>query len=997
MKDTLAPRRSRIRGLIAASAVAVVAPLGLAALATPADAAASKTGLYIIQVSGSPVATYTGGVAGLSRTKPVEGERVDSRSSAAKAYSATLVSQHAAVLSRAKVAVSARTIDYTTAFNGFAARLTKDQAKQVERTPGVVHVWADEIRTTDTIRTPGFLGLSGPTGVWQTKLGGLDKAGLGVIVGIIDSGFWPESASFASLPSPRPDATRIARKWHGTCDVGENNPVTCNNKVIGARYYHEGVDVESFEFLSPRDYNGHGSHTASTAAGNYGVDAVINGGSVGSMSGMAPQARIAVYKGLWATPDGRASGSTADLVHAIDDAVADGVDVINYSISGSSTYVVSPDEIAFLNAADAGVFVSTSAGNSGDTVGESSVAHNSPWTMTVAASTSDRGTVKSVTLGNGTTYTGLGVGGAVGPAPVADSSVLGLDGADPTALSLCFSDADSDPTNGIQPVLDPAKVAGKIVICTRGTNARVDKSAAVKAAGGVGMILANASDAQTLNADFHAVPTVHLTATDGAAVKAYAAAGGSPTATINATDTTPVRAPEMAGFSSYGPALAGDGNLLKPDITAPGVDIIAAVSPAGDPDGNSFNAESGTSMSAPHIAGIAALITQAHPKWSPMTIKSALMTSATTLDNKGLPIQRAGADATPLDYGAGHVRPANAFSPGLVYNSTSLDWIRYGCGIGQFQLITDPSFCQTYGSVDPSNLNYPSIAVGALAGSKVITRTVTNPSSRGERYVASVKAPPGFTAAVNPRIITVPPGASTSFTVTLTRTSAPLGEWAFGSLTWRSGYSRHIVTSPIALRPVAVSAPREIAVTGASGSTMASVTPGYTGSLTATAAGLVEGLDQVATTTLAANSTVTVTIPEGTRVARFATYDADYPAGTDIDLVVSKDGVEVGSSAGGTSEEEVTLEAPAAGTYEVTLDLFAGADPTDIHLVSYALGSSAAGNLTVTPASQAVRIGTAASVSIAWTGLDPAKRYLGAAIYGDGTSTVGRTLVNVLK
>ena len=996
MKDTLAPRRSRIRGLIAASALAVVAPLGLAAVATPADAAASKTGLYIVQVSGSPVATYTGGVAGLTRTKPALGDRVDSRSPAAKAYAASLVSQHNAVLSRAKVAASAKSHDYTTAFNGFVARLTPAQAKQVERTPGVVHVWADEIRTTDTIRTPGFLGLSGPTGVWQSKLGGVDKAGLGVIVGIIDSGIWPENPAFAALPEPRPDASIIAKKWKGTCDTGENNPVTCNNKVIGARYYKDGAQVESFEFLSPRDYNGHGSHTASTAAGNNGVDAVINGGSVGSMSGMAPQARIAVYKGLWATPDGRASGSTADLVHAIDDAVADGVDVINYSISGSSTYVVSPDEIAFLNAADAGVFVSTSAGNSGDTVGESSVAHNSPWTMTVAASTSDRGTVKSVTLGNGTTYTGLGVGGAVGPAPLANSGDLGLDGADPTALSLCFSDADSDPTNGIQPVLDPAKVAGKIVVCTRGTNARVDKSAAVKAAGGVGMILANASDAQTLNADFHAVPTVHLTATDGAAVKAYAAAGGSPTATINATDTTPVRAPEMAGFSSYGPALAGDGNLLKPDITAPGVDIIAAVSPAGDPDGNSFNAYSGTSMSAPHIAGIAALVAQKHPLWTPMEIKSALMTSATTLDNTGQPIQRAGADATPLDYGAGHVRPIKAFSPGLVYASTAIDWIRYGCGIGQFQLITDPSFCASSGSVDPSNLNYPSIAVGSLAGTKTVTRTVTNISDRGERYVASVKAPAGFTATVKPSSMTVPPGASKSFTVTLTRTTATLDAWAFGSLTWTGGRG-HVVTSPIAVKPVAAAAPRELAVTGASGTTSATVIPGYTGTMTATAAGLVEGLDQVATTTLAANSTVTVTIPEGTTVARFATYDADYPAGTDIDIVVSKDGVQVGSSAGGTAEEEVTLEAPAAGTYEVTLDLFAGADPTDIHLVSYALGSSAAGNLTVTPASQAVRIGTAASVSIAWTGLDPAKRYLGAAIYGDGTSTVGRTLVNVLK
>ena len=999
MKKTLA-RRSRVRGLVAASAVAVVVPLGLAALAAPADATASavsgKTSLYIVQVSGSPVATYTGGVSGLSRTKPAQGDRLDSRSSAAKAYTASLVSQHAAVLSRAKVAASAKTVDYTTAFNGFAVALTADQASRMAKTPGVLRVWKDEIRTTDTIETPNFLGLSGPKGVWATKLGGVSRAGEGVIIGVLDTGFWPESDSFAPLPEPRPDAAIIARKWKGVCDGGESNVVTCNNKVIGARYYHDAATVEPFEFLSPRDYNGHGSHTSSTAAGDYGVNAVINGSSVGMTSGMAPAARLAEYKVLWATPDGRASGATSDIVHAIDDAVADGVDVINYSISGSRDYVVSPDEIAFFNAADAGVFVSTSAGNEGDTIGTSSVAHNAPWTMTVAASTSDRGTNKSVTLGNGSTYTGLGVGGGVGPAPLANSTDLGLAGADPTAVALCFSDSDLDPTNGIDPVLDPAKVAGKIVVCTRGTSARVDKSAAVKAAGGVGMILVNASDAQTLNADFHSVPTVHLTAADGVAVKAYAGAGGNPTATILPTDTTPVRAPEMAGFSSYGPAKAGGGDLLKPDITAPGVDIIAAVSPAGDAGGNSFNAYSGTSMSAPHIAGIAALLAQKHPLWSPMTIKSALMTTAKRIDNTGKLIQRAGAIATPLDYGSGHVRPLDAFNPGLVYDSGAVDWIRYGCSIGQFQLITPASFCPAYGNVDPSNLNYPSIAVGDLAGTQKVTRTVTNVSDHVETYTASVKAPAGFTATVTPKSMFVGIGKSKSFTVTFTRVSATMGRWSFGSLTW-SGTRGHTVTSPIALRPVAAAAPLEVAVTGASGSTTAAVTPGYTGTLTATPVGLVAGVDQVATTTLDVNSTVTVTVPAGTSVARFATYDADYPAGTDIDIVVSKDGVVVGSSGGGTAEEAVTLDRPAAGTYEVSIDLFAGADPTDVHLVSYVLGKTAAGNLTATPASQSVTGGKPASVAIGWSGLDPTARYLGAVVYGDGTSTVGRTLVNVLK
>jgi hypothetical protein len=507
------------------------------------------------------------------------------------------------------------------------------------------------------------------------------------------------------------------------------------------------------------------------------------------------------------------------------------------------------------------------------------------------------------------------------------------------------------------------------------------------------MILANASDAQSFNADFHSIPTVHISATDGAAVKSYAASDANPTATISATDTTPVRAPEMAGFSSYGPATAGGGDLLKPDITAPGVDVIAAVSPASG--GNDFNAESGTSMSAPHIAGLAALLAQKHPLWSPMAIKSAMMTSAVTTDNEGLPIQRTGANATPLDYGAGHVRPLKMFSPGLVYDSSAIDWIRYGCGLGQVQLVTDPSFCATLGSIDASNLNYPSIAVGDLAGSQTVTRTVKNISDRGERYLANVTAPTGFTATVKPASITVAPGASKTFTVTLTRTTAPVGEWAFGSLRWVGGRG-HVVTSPIAVRPVAISAPVEVMGSGASGTKAMSIISGFSGTLTTSVAGLVEGVDNIAPTTQASNSVVTVDIPEGTTVARFATYDADYPAGTDIDITVTKDGALVGSSAGGTAEESVSVDNPAAGTYEITIDLFAGPASADVKLVSYALGGAAAGNLTALPASQSVTIGKPAAVTLAWSGLDAAKRYLGTVGYGDGTATIGRTVVTIV-
>ena len=988
---SLTHRRGRpalaVSAIATASAVAAMAAVPLS-LVSPAAATAadSATEGYIVQIAAAPLASYTGGTKGLAATKPQPGTKVDTSGPAARAYEAHLKAQREAAMRSAGVAPSRATKTYDVAFSGFTASLTAAEAARLEKTPGVLNVWKDETRTADTVSTPTFLGLEGPTGVWQQKFGGSAHAGEGMIIGVIDSGIWPESASFAALPEPRPDASTIAAKWKGTCQAGVATnaaPVTCNNKLIGARYYDAGASVQPFEFRSPRDYNGHGSHTASTAGGNHGVPATINGAPVGSISGMAPQARIAAYKALWATPSGTASGSTSNLVAAIDDAVADGVDVINYSISGSSTYVVTPDELAFLGAADAGVFVSTSAGNSGDTVGASSVAHNSPWTMTVAASTHDRGATKTLTLGNGAKYTGLGVGAGAGPAPLVLSSSVGLAGKSPTDVVLCAPGS-----------LDPAKATGKIVVCDRGVYDRVAKSAAVKQAGGVGMVLANTSAAQSLNADFHSLPTIHVDNVAGDATKAYVAAAGSgATATISAADTTPVRAPEMAGFSSYGPAIAGGGDLLKPDITAPGVDVIAAVSPAGDPGGNSFNAESGTSMSAPHIAGIAALVMQAHPTWSPMWVKSALMTTATTLDNEGKPIQRAGKDATPLDYGSGHVRPAEAFNPGVVFDSDVNDWIAYGCSIGQIQLITEAGYCDTLPKIDPSDLNYPSIAVGQLAGQQTVTRTLTNVEGRASQYALSVDAPTGFTATVSPSKVTIPPGQSRSFKVTLTRTTAPFGTWAFGSLT-ASGNRGQAATSPIAVKPVAAAAPAEVTIPQSGGSV--TVTPGFGGTLSTSVKGLAQGDVQTVPTTKPVNTTATVVIPAGTAVARFATYDADYPAGTDVDIEVRRGGTLVGSSAGGTAEESVTLPNPVAGTYTVTIDYFDGTPSTlPVKLTSYAVPSGAVGNLTVDPASQAVTVGQPATFTLATSGLTAGTRYLGRVDFSDGTSDVARTLVAV--
>ena len=661
---------------ICAAVVALV--VGVTAGGSSAQAApqtASGTDVYIVQVAGAPIASYTGDEPGFAATKPATGEKVDTGSAAAKAYRAHLKDARSEVLRRASLGSRAAVYNYDVVLNGFAMRLTAVEATRLQHTSGVLHVWPSETFTTDTISTPAFLGLDGTGGVWDKQFGSPAHAGEGVIVGVLDTGFWPESPSFAPLPEPRPDARVIAKKWHGTCDHGSDpnpaNRVTCNNKVIGARWYDAGglSSSVSDEFLSPRDRNSHGSHTASTAAGDHGANAVINGVSIGSASGMAPAARLAIYKIGWQRPDGTAGGSTPDIAAAINDAASDGVDVINLSFSGSQSLIVDPVELAFMFAADAGVFSAASAGNSGPAA--STVAHNSPWLTTVAASTHDRSFTRTATLGNGATFSGPGVGTAVASSPLVAATDVALPGVSATAARLCFSDADP-ATAGIQPALDPVKVAGKIVACDRGTNARTDKSLAVRTAGGVGMILMNTAP-NSLNADFHFVPTIHVNEVDRAAILAYiTSAGAGATASLSAATQVKVEAPAMAAFSSNGPALAGGGDLLKPDITAPGVDVIAAVSPAGD-NGNGYDALSGTSMSSPHIAGIAALVIGKHPGWSPMAVKSALMTTASQTDNAGKPI--VGPDgvsnATPLNFGSGHVAPASAFDPGLVYDSGS--------------------------------------------------------------------------------------------------------------------------------------------------------------------------------------------------------------------------------------------------------------------------------------------------------------------------------------
>jgi subtilisin family serine protease len=957
----------------------------------------SPNGVYIVQMLNDPVVAYNGGINGLRPTKPAPGTKINPNSPAVVAYVNYLDSRHNDALSRAG---GQKLYDYRYSFNGFAARMTLAQANKMAGVDGVLAVTPDSLQTMDTSSTPTFLGLTDSGGLWE-QLGGptgsrnRDGAGENIIIGIVDSGIWPESLSFSDRDASGRLIYQQISGFHGKCDSAEIvidgswDANLCNKKLVAAQHFNAawGGDAaiqaqRPWEFLSPRDYNSHGTHTSSTAGGNYGVQATGAASVFGTISGMAPRARVAMYKALWSTEDGStASGFTADLVQAIDQAVADGVDVINYSISGTTTNFLDPVQVSFLFAADAGVFVAASAGNNGPTTG--TVAHPGPWLTTVAAGTHNRNGVGSVTLGNGATYNGASLATAVGPAPLIDSTTAGLAGADPTEVSLCFSGT-----------LDPAVVTGKIVVCDRGVNARVDKSLAVQMAGGVGMILVNVVPG-SLNADFHFVPTVHLADTDRAAVKAYAATAGA-TATINqATIVLNAAAPFTATFSSRGPLTAGGGDLLKPDVIAPGQDILASVSPAIN--GRDFDLLSGTSMSSPHVAGLGALLKDLHPDWSPMMIKSALMTSGSDILD--------GPNTNPLvifRQGAGHVRPNNAANPGLVYNSGFNDWLAFLCGTTTgVGAATCSALVGAGYSTDPSNLNVASIAIGDLPGTQTVTRKVTNVSGAAVNFTASVSGLTGINAVVTPSSFSINPGETKSYTVTFTRTTAGLNAYVGGQLTWSGGgYS---VRSPLVVRPVALGAPASVSSNGSP--INYNVLFGYTGTFTATARGLVPAATTTDTITDdpgdsfapggPGTKSYVVAIPAGTTYARFSLFNSSVSPASDIDLYVfNSGGTLVGASGGGTSDEEVNLLNPAAGNYTVWVHGFAVTGTANFTLFNWVLGSADAGNMTVTAPGSAT-LGTTGVINLTFTGLTPGTKYLGSVAYGGTTGLPNPTIVRV--
>ncbi|GGK73026.1 hypothetical protein Sme01_07390 [Sphaerisporangium melleum] len=954
---------------------AVVPFTAAAATSPPASAAPAQgaAGRYIVTLREPAAATYAGDVAGKARTAPRAGEGLKSDSAPVRAYRDYLHQRQ----KRAAAAVDAKVISsYSAAYNGFTAELGPEQVERLREDPSVVSVVKDDLRKPlAAVTSTDYLGLSGDTGVWAAN-GGVDKAGEGIVVGVIDTGIAPENPSFAGAPlgtepglEPYLDGSAIKYRkadggtFTGACTTGvQFTAADCTTKLVSARYFADNFGVghiggpEAGEYLSPRDGEAHGSHTASTAAGANGIDADIRGVAMGKISGVAPAAKVAAYKACWSGPNAAVPDddgcATGDLLAAIDAAVADNVDVINYSI-GTMGGAQSTDGIideAFRNAAASGVFVAAAGGNAGP--GAGTVDNAAPWITTVAASTIPAREA-TVELGDGVNLLGASIsvpaGGRV-TGPLAAGSAAGS--------ATCGPDT-----------LDAAKVTGKIVLCERGDVDRRAKSTEVKRAGGIGVILVN-PEPDSVDLDAHDVPTVHIDADGYEALVAYASTG-APTATLvdgNPHGLPPAPAPQIAGFSSRGPVNADGGDLIKPDVAAPGVAILAdGANAAGARP--SFTFMSGTSMASPHVAGLAALYLGVHPQASPAEIKSALMTTTSPA---------VAADGRPsgdvFARGNGQVTPARYLDPGLLYLNGPDDWAGYVAAVHG-----DPA------APDPSDLNLASIAVGALAGRQTVKRTVT--SAGAGTFTADPVQIPGVRATVEPATLTfTEPGQAKSFQVTFTRTTAPLGEYTTGELIWRDG--ERSVRSALAVRPVALEAPAGVTATGGSGRTTLNVLGGDVQDVPLKVTGLSRGL-RVAGSGAAggpARSHI-VQVPAGTAHARFVLDAAG--ADSDLDLAVYRlneygDRSLVAEAATPSAGEQIDLDDPQDGLYLVEVSFFAGTGPLGFTVTSFALQDTGGeGGLTARPSTVSLGIGSATPVTLAWTGLRDGGVYLGRVTYGD--------------
>ncbi|KQK00675.1 subtilisin-like protease SBT1.8 [Brachypodium distachyon] len=681
---------------------------------------------------------------------------------------------------------------YRNVVNGFAARLSTDEVHRMSKMDWFVRAIPEKTYTLMTTHTPRVLGLTGPTifnpGVWNRS-----NMGEGMIIGVLDGGISPGHPSFDGTGMPPPPA-----KWKGRCDF---NGSACNNKLIGARSFYEsakwkwkGID----DPVLPIDESVHGTHVSSTAAGAFVPGANAMGSGIGTAAGMAPRAHLALYQVCFEDK----GCDRDDILAAIDDAVDEGIDVLSMSLGDDSAGDFAADPIALggFSSIMRGVFVCTAAGNNGPD--PATVANEAPWLLTVAAATNDRRFVANVLLGDGAE-----ISGESHYQPREYVSVQRPLVKDPGADGTCSNKS----------LLTADNVRGKIVLCHTGGDAtNLEKGVMLRDAGADAFIIISPDFTGTvIQPKAHALPATQVEFLTAEKIEAYINSTQNPTAQLafKGTEYGNRMSPVVAPFSSRGPSKQNQG-IIKPDITGPGVNIIGGVPrPAGlaqPPNelAKKFDIMSGTSMAAPHISGIAALMKKAHPTWSPAAIKSAMMTTTDTRDHRRMPIlDQDGKPANMFSLGAGFINPAKAMDPGLVYNLSAEDYIPYLCGLGysnhEVNSIIHPAppiSCARLPVVQEKDLNYPSIAVILDQEPYVVkvNRAVTNVGRGKAVYVANVEAPASLSVTVMPdRLRFKKVNEVQAFTVTIgSSTGGPMEDGVVeGHLKWVS--LKHVVRSPI--------------------------------------------------------------------------------------------------------------------------------------------------------------------------------------------------------
>nr|CAD1818898.1 unnamed protein product [Ananas comosus var. bracteatus] len=617
---------------------------------------------------------------------------------------------------------------YSEVFSGFAAKLTQFELNSMQKKEGFVRAFPERKLYLQTTHTPEFLGLRpASNGLWDAS-----AFGRGVIIGLLDTGIAAGHPSFSDAGVPPPPA-----RWKGSCALEAG----CNNKLIGARAFVPGHE-------SPLDDSGHGTHTASTAAGNFAPGAQAYGLAGGTAAGMAPRAHLAIYKVC-----GTSGCASSDVLAGLDAAVKDGVDVISISLGGGSI-PFDEDVIAIgaFTAFEKGIVVSCAAGES---LNQSTKIPSNPVEL---AYNSNR---------SGCTY---------------------------------FKKFD---------------IKGKIVVCE--PFFPLEKIArAVLKAGGVGVVVVNLeAEGYSIIARDFPLPASRLSAADGDSVIAYASdARNNPKASItfNGTVLGTSPAPVVAFFSSQGPNFQTP-LILKPDVSAPGLNILAAwpTQVDGGNDGaNTFNIISGTSMATPHISGIAALIKSVHPDWSAAAVKSAIITTADENGRDGKPIlDELHQKASFFAVGAGHVNPSKAADPGLIYDIDADDYVGFICSVygdvGARVIVRSHNVsCSKVTQKSAMELNLPSIAASpAWLETVTITRGVTNVGEPQSSYTAHVDIPEAVMIEVAPPTLSFAAVSERkTFEVRVRWSLFPANGVVEGNLRWVS--NEHVVRSPV-VGPIRVS------------------------------------------------------------------------------------------------------------------------------------------------------------------------------------------------